>query len=125
MSHGVLLALRRNRETAEKAGMTERVARLDERISILEAELAEPVVVQTEGAAPVEAEKQETPEPEAVAEVDAWAGVEMTPAARNRAEELGLSPEDFEGEQPSGKAGFLVSDVERIANEEEDEDGDD
>jgi len=66
------------------------------------------------------AQAEAAPEPagtivESEAEADALAGVALTPASHHRAQELGLTVEDFKDQDPTGKAGeFLVSDVVRI-----------
>jgi pyruvate/2-oxoglutarate dehydrogenase complex dihydrolipoamide acyltransferase (E2) component len=115
--------------------MTERVARLDERIALYEAELAPEPEVEVAEPAPQEPAVVvvvvDPMDPRGGQQSEAPAGVVLTPAARHRADELGLTDDDFSGEQPSGKAGeFLVSDVQRIAEakahtEEDDNDGDD
>lgn len=60
-------------------------------------------------------------------EADPWEGVHITAAARARAEELEMTPEDFKRRRATGKGGFVVGDVERIhaAIDKEDTDGDD
>lgn len=100
----VLLALRRRLAMQESAGMVDKAKRTAAQIAEHEAK-PEPVGTTQETA-------------------DEPAGVEVAPAgepllggpAQARADELGLTPEDFVGQEPSGKGGkFLVGDVERIA----------
>ena len=98
MNPMVLAALRRKLVMYESAGMTDRAEYTAYRIAEAEAE----------------------PEPagttvESEAKADALAGVALTPASHQRAQELGLTTEDFADQDPTGKAGeFLVSDVVRI-----------
>jgi hypothetical protein len=63
-------------------------------------------------AAPAARAAEETP---AGATVDALADVELTPAAKTRAQEEGLTAEDFKRQRKSGATGFTVEDVESIA----------
>lgn len=94
----ILAALRRKRAIAAGAGLALDAADLDRRIA------------QREGR-PAPAE---VAEPESEAD-DEPAELEMTAAARRKANELGLTDSDFAGQQPSGQTGYTVNDVERIA----------
>lgn len=121
----VLAGLRRKLETYKSAGMDDRATRTAAMIALYEAELY-PAPEPAEPEAEAEAEQ----EPEAE-EADPWAGVNLTPAARAHADEMGLRPDDFKDHAPSGKGGdFLTSDVARIAaargnSQERGTDGDD
>jgi len=86
----VIAALRRKREAYERAGQTDRVERIDARLAGLRTDAG-------------------------ALEGDSGLGVDLTPAAQAKAEELGLTAEDFKRRRPSGKTGFTVGDVERIA----------
>lgn len=106
MNPMVIAALRRKRETYERAGLTDRVERIDARLT--EADRSTYALA---------------------TDRQGEANVSMTPAAQQRADELGLTAEDFKRRRPSGKTGFTVGDVERIAEarggETSDEEGDD
>lgn len=114
----VLAGLQRKLLMYQSAGMTEKAERTAHRIAQLEA-MPEPDTSEPDGAI---GESWSHGDPDAgkveivTYEAAAPAGVEMTPAAQARASELGLTPEDFTGYEPSGRGGlFLVGDVERIA----------
>jgi hypothetical protein len=89
--------LNRDRAMFEGAGMAKQVAAVDEQLAALDAAAAE-------AAADAEGEAE-----------DAWESVTISPAARARADELGLTAEDFKRRRASGKSGFVVADVDRIA----------
>jgi hypothetical protein len=93
MSDMMRLQLHRDRAMYERAGMAEHVEKVDAHLAEMDAAAAEAV----EG------------------EVGAWDAVSISPAARVRAEEFGLSAEDFKRQRASGKSGFVVADVDRIA----------
>lgn len=90
MREHLRLALQRKRASAEAAGDAERVSTIDARLAAGQ-----------EGAEP--AEQNDEP------------GVSLTAAAQRKADELGLTAEDFKRRRPSGASGFTVADVERIA----------
>lgn len=93
MNELVIAALRRKREMYERMGFTDRVESIDARLA--EADRSTYVVA-------TDRQEEES-------------GPSMTPAAQQKAEELGLTAEDFKRRRPSGKTGFTVDDVERIA----------
>lgn len=105
MSDMVLAALRRKRAIAEGAGLTLDVADLDRRIA------------EREGSIPPSAPGVAAKDVEPVEEP---AELEMTAAARRKANELGLTDEDFADQKASGVSGFTVGDVERIAASRDD-----
>ena len=106
MNPMVLLALRRKLAMYERAGMSYMAERTRTQIALCEA-----------APEPDSSEQDGTIEQPVEIETLAPAGVELTPAARERAEELGLTLDDFVGHEPSGKGGqFLLGDVERIAS---------
>ena len=120
-----LLSLKRKLEAAEKSGKTEKAELLRAWILDFEAVdegVAADVVAETIDPQDPQEGPSVEPEPE---QADPWAGVDITPAARLKADDLGVTPDDLKDHSPSGKAGFLVSDVTRIArgNSEGDTDG--
>lgn len=92
MREHLRLALQRKKEAAEKAGLTDQVAKIDARL----------------------AETSQDDAADAADEGDEI-GVSLTAAAQRKADELGLTAEDFKRRRPSGTSGFTVADVERIA----------
>jgi pyruvate/2-oxoglutarate dehydrogenase complex dihydrolipoamide acyltransferase (E2) component len=65
---------------------------------------------------PVKGKAAAAPDGDDGGEADPLEGVELTPAAKTRAQEAGLTAEDFKRKRASGASGdFTVEDVERIA----------
>jgi pyruvate/2-oxoglutarate dehydrogenase complex dihydrolipoamide acyltransferase (E2) component len=103
----VLAALRRKLVMYESAGMTDRAEYTAYRIAQAEAEPEPAGTIEKDEVMWIDGS---TGEPLLQA-----AGVFLTPAAQQRADELGLTLADFVDQDPTGKAGeFLVSDVVRI-----------
>ena len=91
----LLIAVRRNLARAENRGDTERVKQYQARIKELE-----PKAAKTQSAPSISY---------------------ASPQAAERAEELGMGPDDFDFD-PSGQTGYTVADVERAAGTDEEED---
>ena len=107
MNPMVLAALRRKLVMYESAGMTDRAEYTAYRIAQAEAAPEPAGTIEKDEVMWIDGS---TGEPLLQA-----AGVFLTPAAQQRADELGLTLADFAGQEPRGKAGeFLVSDVVRV-----------